>query len=296
MGGIYLIVLIMTISFTYLASFFIKTLLGIDNVKHYKKRMQQLDRVSNKKTKKSVKDVLEMASVPGDKIFSRWISPDRIAQIERKIRYAEWDNVLNGRQFLAIDYSAKVISVLLFLTDGERSLFTIMMYIAIFIAPTLLLNNQASLVQKQILHGFPEFADLVEGYLAGRLILGKSIEKSIPFLGKSWKKLMTSFIIDASEKQGFSYAINNLVDKVESSAVRDFFILLKLSIEQGIDSLQCFEEQATLVSNLLEEKTMNTIDNKEMLTLAIQFPLLICNVIVMGLYYLVQVLGLFSSL
>lgn len=295
MGGIYVIILMVISAFTGIASVFIKSVVGIDDMRAYKKRLRQLERVGKKKKKKGLSDVLESLAVPGEKIFSRWFKKSKLDNIECKLRHAEWHTFLNAKQFLALNYSIEVVAVLLFMADTKRSVLSVLIYGIIFTAPNLLLNNQAKVVQKKIINGFCEFADLVEGYLAGDMILIKAIEKSIPFLDASWQKLITDFVVDCNEKQGILYAIDNLLDKVESPAIKDFFILLKLAVDQGMNSLQCFEEQATLVENLLEEKIMNTIDNKEMLTIAIQFPLLMCNIIVMALYYIVQVLDIFKA-
>ena len=289
MGRIYLVVFGISACVAWLAFQILKFMLGFEKYKAYQSRLNRFKELEKRDAKK--KNWLTVLENILQKLFQRGYSKEHICKKERQLRLAGWENKFTGAQYITIEYLCRIGAILLMLWLRKFNAVGIMIYCILFILPTFALHNERKETQKKILEGFPQYESLVEGYLAGKLILPLAMEESLPFLNASWQKLTKNFLLDLNESGRFDYAIDNIISRIEAPAIKDFFSLLQIST----DNLKCFEEQGKLISNVLEDQILKSGDRKEVLMTLIQLPLLLCIIAMYLAYYISFIFEMFQS-
>ena len=81
----------------------------------------------------------------------------------------------------------------------------------------------------------------------------------------------------------YSEAIDRLCEEVNVFEVTEFFSLVKLNLEQGINIKESFESQTEKVKEMQMEVMLKKIGQRQMMAKAIQAPLLLCMFAAAGL-------------
>lgn len=205
------------------------------------------------------------------------------AKIKRDLRFAGWDKHLNVSQFIAIKLITKAIGVTMGLMFFRKSVpFALVWFILPFFAVQFLLNNTAKNKKEELLMGFSDFIRITQGNLSSGMPFVKSVEESIVFVSDTWKPILEKFVVEA-ELNNIDKAIEGLKEDADIFEVKEFMSLVSLTLEQGGSAVAGFESQAEKIQQMIKYNLLLKIGKRKMLGIAIQLPLLLCNIAVIGL-------------
>ena len=94
----------------------------------------------------------------------------------------------------------------------------------------------------------------------------------------------------ANKKQ--SEAITDMQNKIDIFEVREFWSLIKLNTDQGIDINECFSSQSQKIRDMQLQVMLEKIGKREIMSIAIQGPLLLTMIISFGLPTFTQMMNL----
>lgn len=283
-----------TVSAFLLMQNFIILFFSKDGESSHKKRLNQL-KFNQKRTSSddSTREFINKFTNPVAKHVVPRLNLDvDSSQLQKDLIMAQWENVFTPETFIAMEYSLKIIGiVLLIVFFPMNKIFGIILFSVFFFGFKFLFKNSISNRKFQLLNEFPEFIKVTEGFLTSNLPLPQAIESALPYIGEAWKPLLREFVMN-SEMYSQEECIDILSNQVDIFEVRELLSLIRLNTEQGIDIKECFSNQADKVRQLqlaiIEEK----IGKREMMSIAIQAPLLLCIIVGFGLPTLYQMVTL----
>lgn len=213
-------------------------------------------------------------------------------QLERDLEMAQWNKMFTPVTFIAMDITLKILGVIMFCIIAPMSLpFACVWGLALCFLFKFLFNNSKKEREFRLLSQFPEFIRITEGFLLSDKPLAEAIECSLPYVGDEWRPLLREFVIN-SEVYSQSECITALQDRVDIFEVKELWSLIKLNTDQGIDIKECFANQADKVRELQLEVIMNKIGKRQMMSIAIQGPLLLTMIVAFGLPTLYDMVNL----
>jgi hypothetical protein len=105
--------------------------------------------------------------------------------------------------------------------------------------------------------------------------LVEAIENAVPYVGPTWKPVLDEFLVNAN-----LYSQNDCLDMLKKTVpifeVNEFFSLLQLNLEQGIDVRECFESQADKIKGMQMDVIMGKINGRKTMATIVQAPLMLC--------------------
>jgi Flp pilus assembly protein TadB len=259
-------------------------LFSMQNYGIHKERLRQLQLAGEGKTERnSTAQLVETLTKPIVRYILPKLKPIDTAKLERDLRLAGWDNYFDPSTYRAMNLLLKVAGVVaLFAIWPINPIFAIVFALLFFFLFGFLLNNGVKNVKEALFNEFPDFISIIQGYLMAGVPLTKAVEETIPYVGDTWKGLLKDFVMNCN-LYSVPEAIDKLCEDVDVFEVKEFFSLVKLNLEQGINIKECFEAQTEKVSDMLMEAMLNKIGRRKMLTIAVQAPLFLCIFVVAGL-------------
>lgn len=280
------IFIILTLVFVFLLARNIFTLLfAMENYNIHKKRLEQL-KFNNKKMvseEEQTKDLIDKITRPAITYILPKLKVRDNDELRKDLELTGWDKYFNPMQFRAMNLTLKIIGVIAFILLMNISLvFAIVWFVALFFIFGFLFNNSLKEKKTQLFSEFPEFIRITQGYLTANVPFSKAVEKSLEYVGDSWRPLLQEFVINCDVKS-IEEAIEELKNKVDIFEVKELLSLIRLNLDQGIDVKESFDRQAEKVRDMQLEVVSSKIAKRQMLAVALQGPLLITLIGAFGL-------------
>lgn len=257
-------------------------LFSMENYNIHKRRLKQLD-FEKKKEDASINELVDSITKPIiQHVFSRF-KPKNLEELERGLRMAKWDKNFTPIQYRALNLMLKIIGIVLFLLLFKKSMLIagIWAFVMIF-GMDILFKNSVVNRRDRIFNDFPEFIRIVEGYLTANMPFPKAVEESIKYVGDEWKPILKNFVIEC-EIKSIDEALDFLKEEVDLFEMREFISIVKLNLEQGGDAKDSFTAQADKIRELQLDLIAVKIGKRQTMAIILQGPLLICNMMVLGL-------------
>lgn len=255
-----------------------------ENSSLHKKRLEQL-KFENKRTSSDSenKELIDKITAPVvTHILPKMKSKD-LTQLEKDLQMAQWDKYFTPVTFTAMDILLKILGAIAFvLFIGVSMPMAILWGALLMFLFKFLFNNSLKERKFRLMAEFPEFIEITAGFLNSDMSLSQGIEYSLPYVGEQWKPILQEFIISCSMKDQ-SEAITEMQNKIDIFEVREFWSLVKLNTDQGIDIKECFEAQSQKVRELQLDVMLDKIGKRQVLSIAIQGPLLLTMILSFGL-------------
>lgn len=284
-----------SVSVFLLFSFLFDLLFSKTDTSLYKKRMSQLK--TNGKTKVSdeerARQLIEKITSPIAKkiIPNLEYKEEKESKLAKELEITKWNKYYTPTTFRAMNLTLKIAAAILFLVVFQESLiFALILLIIVGFGINFLFLNSVKETRFKLLSAFPEVIKIVQGYLSANQPLPIAIENSLPYVDEAWRELLREFVINAgvySQEE----CIDMLSDKVDIFEVREFWSLVKLNLEQGIDIKESFENQADKINNLKKSIINDKIEKRKSFSVIVQGPLLLDMIVIFGLPTFVQVMN-----
>lgn len=277
-------VLVGAVLFFFFSRSFFGLLFSMDNYKNHQKRMRQLQFTEDgKRGNEDTKEAIDKITSP----IVRYVLPKFKMRdketLERDLRMAGWDAYFNAEQYQAMNLILKAVGIVLgALFFQVAPLFGVVWFVIPFFGFGFFFNNSLKERQKKIFQAFPDFIRVIQGYLSAGVPLAKAVEESFPYMTPEWKKIMKSFLVN-TELMSLQDAIEGINDDVDIFEIQEFFSLVKLNLEQGIDVKESFSSQREKVMDLQYEVMLNKIGQRQLMATVVQGPLLLTIIVAFGL-------------
>lgn len=288
------------IVFAVIAIVIIVTFVNILNVIMHIKKSRERRKRANQLVFKNEKDVsVEEAlgyitEFMETYIYKRKKSPkDELVEI--RLKMIEFDKYFGAREWKAFSlfmvFLAIALAAILYLISPTYAMIAGGI---ILIMPQAYYHSQVKDVRVELLGKFPNIITLINGYLKAGYTLEKAVIATIPFAGKKWSKLLTSFVTDI-DLRGAEYALNNLRLATDIPEVREFCSLVKVAYEQG-DVGSSFEDQAIRMKVVQRDVLKQKIAARKSMTILAQGPTLLAVFILAGAPVVKQVAEITSMI
>ena len=138
-----------------------------------------------------------------------------------------------------------------------------------------LLNNEYKERKKALLAEFPNVIKSLGCFLNADISFTECIRNTMTYSKDNWRPYLNKFVNDC-EVYSQKEAIINICDLLDIFEIRDFFNMVLLSLEKGVNLKDSFELQAEKMNNLYRQNVLQIINGREILSTCIQAPMLIC--------------------
>jgi len=271
------------IAFIFARSLF-TLLFSMQNYGIHKERLRQLQRAGEGKPEPdTASQIVETLTKPIIRYILPKLKPIDTNKLEKELRLAGWDRYFDPSTYRAMNILLKVAGVVALLAIWPiEPVFAVVFALLFFFLFGFLLKNGVKNVKEVLFNEFPDFISIIQGYLMAGVPLTKAVEETIPYVGDAWKGLLKDFVMNCN-LYSVPEAIEKLCDEVDVFEIREFFSLVKLNLEQGINIKECFEAQAEKITEMQTEAMMNKIGRRQTMTIVIQAPLFLCIFVVAGM-------------
>lgn len=263
---------------------------SMENYNIHKKRLKQLEMKSRKET--DIKELIETITKPTIKYLFPKFKLDDLDSIQRKLKMAQWDKFFNATTYKALNITLKIIGVILALLLFNVSwIMSVMWGFGFIFGINILLLNSIKNRREKLYMDFPNFLRITEGYLTANLTFLEAVSESIKYVGDEWVPILKQFIVHANI-YNIETALQWLKDEVDMPEVKEFVSLVNLTLEQGGNAKDSFNAQADRIREMQESLIEIEVSKREAMSVLIQTPLIVCNLLVVGLPILDSVLNL----
>lgn len=244
-----------------------------------KRRSEQLN-FSNKRTSSqdmSTAELVELITKPARSYIlpSMEVSDTKFTKLEEKIILSGWKG-FTPTTYIALDVTLKILAgVMGCLFAAENIWLGLIWGVLLGFGMPYLFNNSIKNRTFALLQEFPDFIRITQGFLISGMPLVEAIENAIPYVGPTWKPVLEEFLVNAN-----LYSQNDCLDMLKTTVpifeVNEFFSLLQLNLEQGIDVRECFESQADKIKGMQMDVIMGKINGRKTMATIVQAPLMLC--------------------
>lgn len=254
---------------------------SLENYNIHKKRLKQLK--FNKKQGSDIEELIDTVTKPAITYILPRLKLRNMEKLEIDLKMAKWDKYFTPMQYRALNITLKVIGVIMFLLFFRASKFIAILWAVILcFVMDLLFYNSISERKRRLLSDFPDFLRIAQGYLSANIPFSKAVSETIKYVGDEWKPILRDFVVECDVKS-IEDALENLKNRVDMFEVREFVALAKLAIEQGGDAKDSFTAQADKIREMQMDIIALKVGRRQLMGTLIQAPLLLCNLLVIGL-------------
>lgn len=269
--------------FWFARSFF-GMLFSMDSQRQHQKRMRQLKFTEDgHEANNGTSELINTITTPFiTHILPRLKARDK-EKLKRDLKVAGWDKTLNPDQFIALNIILKIVGVILgIILFNVAWQMALVWFILGFFGFSFLFGNSVKEKKSKIFSEFPNFIRIIQGYLTAGIPLSKSVEEALPYMSPEWKEIMKDFVINTN-LLSVQDAIQKLNEEVDIFEIQEFFSLVRLNIEQGINVKDSFDSQREKVVDMQLESMMGKIGKRQMMATILQGPLLLTMIASFGL-------------
>lgn len=268
----------------FLARSIFGAMFSMDSHRQHQKRMRQLQFTEEgRKTNEGTAELINGVTSPVIKYLLPKLKMRDKEKLKKDLKMAGWDENFTPEQFQAMNIILKVVGVILgALLVNVSWQMALVWFVLPFFGFTFFFNNSLKERKKKIFAEFPNFIRIIQGYLTAGIPLAKAVEESLPYMSPEWKTIMKSFVINTN-LLSVQDAIQKLNDEVDIFEIQEFFSLVRLNIEQGINVKDSFDGQREKVVDMQFETMMNKIGQRQLMATILQGPLLLTMIVAFGL-------------
>lgn len=280
----------------FFARSFFGMMFSMDSHRQHQKRMRQLKFTEDgRKSSDGTAEMIDTVTTPIIKYLLPKLRMRDKDKLKKDLKMAGWDSNFTPDQYIAMDIILKIVGVvlggLLFNVSWQMAL---VWFALPFFGFGFFFNNSIKEKKKKIFNEFPNFIRIIQGYLTAGIPLSKAVEEALPYMSPEWKAMMRDFVINTN-LLSVQDAIGKLNDEVDIFEIQEFFSLVRLNIEQGINVKESFDGQREKVVDMQFEAMMGKIGQRQMMATVLQGPLLITMIVSFGLPVLYSMVN-FTSL
>lgn len=268
--------------------FFSRSLFGMmfsmDDYRNHQKRMRQLQFTDEGKAKiEGTEKAIETVTSPVIQYLLPFLKKTDTEKLKIDLKISGWDTYYTLEQFVAMRLILKGIAVVSgILLYQIAPFFGVVGFLLFFFGFSFLMKNAAEENRKKIFNSFPGFIRIIQGYLSAGIPLATAIEESFPYMSPEWKVIMKKFLVNAN-LLSLSDAIERLNEEIDIFEIQEFFSLVKLNLEQGIDINESFSSQREKVLDMQYEVILNKIGQRQIMATVVQAPSLLALFVAFGL-------------
>lgn len=244
------------------------------NIKNRNKRLNKLRFDDEDLNISKLKDIITKTTTPF--MFLIPVSYKNNIALEKKLKIIEWDKYFTANEFLVLVWLLRFVSVILFFILGAKSSW-IEGFVGIILlgfAPMFLLNNEYNETKKRILSGFPSVIRNLSCFLNADMSFVSAIRNTLNYTKNIWAVLLEEFANDC-EVYSYEVAIENICSKLDIWEITDFFNMVNLSLQKGINLRESFDIQSERIDVLYRQSILEIINKRENAASLIQAPMLI---------------------
>lgn len=280
----------------FFARSFFGMLFSMDSQRQHQKRMRQLQFTEEgRKATDGTADMIDTLTSPVIKYLLPKFQMRDKEKLKKDLKIAGWENNFTPEQYIAMNIILKIVGVVagaIFI--GFAWQMAVVWFVLGFFGFGFFFNNSIKERKKKIFNEFPNFIRIIQGYLTAGIPLSKAVEEALPYMSPEWKVLMKEFVINTN-LLSVQDAIQKLNEEVDIFEIQEFFSLIRLNIEQGINVRESFDGQREKVVDMQFEAMMNTIGQRQVMATILQGPLLLTMIVAFGLPVLYSMVN-FTSL
>ena len=216
-------------------------------------------------------------------------------KLRRKLHVVGLGKYFQPFQWLALSAILAAAGVFLFLLfwSAGGAFLGIIMFVFLAIGPNFLLNNAYNNRTEILLQHFPETIRVLSGYLSCGIILTEAVRDTARASCPEWKRLLEMFSTKC-ETESVTEALEWIKTEVDIMEAREFFSVVRLTIDLGNSVRDGFVEQAELIQTLLRDAMQKKIEKRKVLATVVQFPLFIITFALFGLPIVGTFIDLFA--
>lgn len=253
----------------------------------HRKRMKDLDfqgKRIGESSDSELKNFLDKATSPLVEIISPKLKPMKMEQLQRKLEYVKLDSYFTAEQFRVLQLMLSIASIILggIAAKSIHPVAGLIIFGLGTFLPGFMLNNDVANKKDRIFNDFPEFIQIVQGYIVADIPLTEAIRNSIDYVGEEWKEYLREFVVN-SNVRNLDFALSELQRRVDILEVSELLSLIRMSIDQGIDVQEALEGQTDKVKTMQLDVMMSKIEKRKLMTLILQGPLLLTIIVAFGL-------------
>lgn len=255
---------------------------SLENYNIHKKRLKELYKSTNKQ-KVDTAELVDTITKPIIKYLLPKINIKNTEEIEKDLKLSGFNKYFSVKQFIAFRLGGQIAGVLVFLLLFKFSLpIAIIWSIILILGPSFLLSNTVSRKKEKLLSDFPDFIRITQGYLTAGMPFIISIQKSLKYVSPEWKPIIKEFIA-ISNTRGIEEALDYLKNAIDMFEVTEFVSLIELTLEQGGEIVNSFENQAQKILKMQKALVELKIQKRQAMGIIVQAPILLCCMMVFGL-------------
>lgn len=258
----------------------------------HKRRLEQL-RSSvakvDKNTYETIEDFTEDVRIKIFPIIQDYLPSlkiDRREQLEVDLKTANWDDTFSAESFIALGLIMKMAGIILipfsFILPGALKIIGCVIAACLIFGLDFWFNQDVKSSRTKLFKDFPDFIRIVSGYLSADIKLIQAITDSIKYVGESWRPILKQLVVDC-RTGGTDFGFEQLKNNVDIFEVKEFVALVRLTLEMGGDVKEGFEQQAEKVAEMQRNILLMKIGQRKTLVTVVQAPLLLCNLVAIGL-------------
>jgi Flp pilus assembly protein TadB len=255
---------------------------SMENYNVHRKRLKQLQ-FKSKKEEADMGELIDKVTKPVILHVLPKLKPRNLEQLERDLKMAKWDKHFSPVQYRALSLTLKVLGLVIGLLLYNASSMIAFIWAGVLIfGLDFLFKNAKNNRKDKLVADFPDFIRITEGYLSANVPFSQAVAESIKYVGDEWKPILQNFVVE-SDVKSIGEALEGLKHDVDLFEVREFVALVKLTLEQGGNASDSFSAQADKIREMQLDMIALKIGRRQMMGIAIQAPLLLCNLLVFGL-------------
>lgn len=273
----------------------LRALLGLNVAKRVQRRMNQLNALDQKvlDNDAQARQLIDAVSDPAIKYLFPRIKMKDSWEKNRDLKLLGWDKYFTAEKYTATNLTLKIVAVVAFLLLASFNLMIATLWALVLgFIMDLFYFTQIDEKKNQLLMEFPDFIEVLEGYLSAGYDFVRATEAAIP-VTKHWQPLLKEFAVIAQYenlKTGFKY----LYDMVDIFEVREFISILQLGVEQGLDMAENISHQTARIEELHSLAFTKKIANRQVMAVLVQGPLLLTVLVAFSLPTVTQMFSLNS--
>ena len=273
----------------------LKNLLGINLLKKKAKRKKQLSSYQTMKQEKSndeqIQELLDAVTKPVIEQVLPRMKKRNYEQVDKELRLLGWDKHFTAEKFIALNIAMKILGVVLLCVFFPiEPIIGIVWFVGLFFVLDLGFKGEVDNKYQEILKEFPDFIELVEGYLSAGYDFVEAVEEVAPAM-KHWQPILKEFLIKC-HYENLDAGLSLIKNMVEVFEVREFIAILQLGIEQGLDMSESLKRQSKSVEELKDLVFEKKLVKREILGIMAQGPLLITVLVAFALPTVYQMITL----
>lgn len=255
---------------------------SLENYNIHKKRLDELYK-STRKKEVDTAELVDKVTQPAIKYLLPQIKIKNEEEIAKDLKLSGWDKYFTSKQFIAFKLTGRIVGVILFLILFSFSLpMALIWSVALCLAPGFLLNNAVSSKKEKLIASFPDFIRITQGYLTAGMPFIIAVQSSLKYINPEWQPIIKEFIANCNTR-GIEDGLDYLKESVDMFEVTEFVALVKLTLEQGGEIVNSFENQAQKILEMQKALVELKIQKRQAMGIMIQAPILLCCMMVFGL-------------